>query len=75
MYRNLLNNDLLLRSRLLVHRHLLNIVQYLQALQHFPKNRILPIEMRRGRKGDEELTAVHVWALVRHTQYPAGIMP
>jgi hypothetical protein len=74
MYRDLGNLHALRRSRLLVHGNLLQLIQHILPLQNLPKYRILPIEMRRGREGDEELAAITVHALVRHADDAAGVV-
>ena len=42
---------------------------------HPAKHRILPIQMRRLSVGDEELTTVRIWPLIRHRHYSARIVP
>ena len=52
---HVLDLDALLRARLLVHGDVLYVVQHFPSLQDLAKYSILPIQMRRGRKGNEEL--------------------
>ena len=74
MYRDFCNLHALRRSRLLVHGNLLQLIQHVVPLQDLPKYCILPIQMRRGRKSDEELAAITVHALVRHADDTAGVV-
>lgn len=39
-----------------------------------PENRVLPIQPRRWRQRDEELTSIRILPAVRHTQYPRSRM-
>lgn len=74
MYCDVLDLHHFLRPRLLVHCNLLDIVQHLITLQEFSKHGIFSVQMRRRRKRDEELATVRIGALVRHADYPAGVV-
>lgn len=74
MYRDTLDLNPLLRARLLVHVHLLHVVERLPALQDLAKDGVLAVEVRGGRKGNEELRAVGIGPLVGHAQDAAGIV-
>lgn len=66
MYCDSLDLDSLLGPVFLVHGYLFNVVQHLVALQDFAKDCVLAVEVRSSDKGDEELRAVGVGALVGH---------
>lgn len=52
------NLDPLEWTRLFVHGDFLPIIQDVDALDDLGKDGVLPVQMRRRGKGDEELTAV-----------------
>jgi hypothetical protein len=74
MYRHRLDLHLLQRPTLLIHPNLLHLIQHLLALQHLPKHRILPIQMRGRGKRNEELAPVRIRPFVRHADYAARIV-
>jgi hypothetical protein len=60
---------------LLVHLDLFHVVQYLEPLDHFAEDGVLPVEVRRRGKRDEELAPIGVRALVGHADYASSMMP
>lgn len=74
MYGDILDFNPFLWARLLVHLHLLYIIQDLPALQNLAKYGVLPVQVRGRRKSDKELRAVGVGAFVCHAQDSSGIV-
>lgn len=65
----------LLRSRLLVNRQFLQLIQNLPAFQDLAKDRVLPIQMRRSSQRDKKLAAVGGRPLVSHAHDASRIVP
>lgn len=74
MYGDILDLNPFLWARLLVHLHLLYIIQDFPALQNLAKHGVLPVQVWGRRKSDEELRAVGVGTLVRHAHDSSGIV-
>lgn len=72
---NLCNLDSFLGSRLLVYWQCLQVIQHFPALQHFAKHRVLPVQMWRRGKSDEELTSICRWAFICHAHNASCVVP
>ena len=77
MNANPLNQHLLLWPPFLIRLQLFHLSQDSHPLisYHSPKDCVLPIQMRSRCKQDEELASIRPRPLVRHADYPTGIMP
>ena len=60
------NLKLSLRSIVFVSGYSLYQVKDLNALNNFPKDRVLAIEMRTWTESNEELRAIRAWPTIRH---------
>lgn len=64
------NLDLIHRPVLRPRLHKPHPLHNPQPTLHPPKNRVLPIQPRRGRQSDKELTSIRILPTIRHTQNP-----